>query len=64
VTATQLRIEYHPASDGNNAKTPDDFVTIDLKSHKIVALHGLIARRSAMYVRRRQKEARSVLSAR
>ena len=30
VTATQLRIEYHPASDGEAAKTPDDFVTVDL----------------------------------
>lgn len=29
-TATQLRIEYHPASDGTDAKTPDDSVTIDL----------------------------------
>ena len=25
VSATQLRIEYHPASDGTAAKTPDDF---------------------------------------
>ncbi len=32
----QLRIEYHPAGDGAHAKTPDDFVTVDLKSHKIV----------------------------
>ncbi|HEY0797511.1 MAG TPA: hypothetical protein VGD50_00100, partial [Candidatus Baltobacteraceae bacterium] len=32
----QLRIEYHPASDGPNAKTPDDFVTVDLKSRKLV----------------------------
>ncbi|MDP9051941.1 MAG: metallophosphoesterase [Acidobacteriota bacterium] len=30
VTATQLRIEYHPASDGSTTKTPDDAVTIDL----------------------------------
>jgi hypothetical protein len=30
----QLRIEYHPASDGRHAKTPDDFVTVDLKSRK------------------------------
>jgi hypothetical protein len=29
-TATQLRIEYHPASDGPAAKTPDDSVTVDL----------------------------------
>lgn len=34
--AQQLRIEYHPASDGTAAKTPDDFVTIDLASRTIV----------------------------
>ncbi len=34
VDATQLRIEYHPASDGGTVKTPDDSVTIDLKSRK------------------------------
>jgi hypothetical protein len=33
----QLRIEYHPASDGDAAKTPDDFVTVDLATRKIVA---------------------------
>jgi len=32
----QLRIEYHPASDGDAAKTPDDFVTVDLASRTIV----------------------------
>jgi hypothetical protein len=30
----QLRIEYHPASDADQAKTPDDSVTIDLVSRK------------------------------
>jgi hypothetical protein len=30
VNSEQLRIEYHPASDGGDAKTPDDFVTVDL----------------------------------
>jgi Calcineurin-like phosphoesterase len=34
VTAGQLRIEYHPASDGTVAKTPDDSVTIDLATRK------------------------------
>jgi hypothetical protein len=34
--AKQLRIEYHPATDGEIAKTPDDFVTVDLATHKIV----------------------------
>lgn len=33
----QLRIEYHPASDGDAAKTPDDFVTVDLATRKIVS---------------------------
>jgi hypothetical protein len=36
VTAQQLRIEYHPAPDGAAAKTPDDFVTVDLKTRKLV----------------------------
>ena len=40
VTASQLRIEYHPASDGNGAKTPDDFVTVDLTSRKLVQFSG------------------------
>jgi len=35
-SATQLRIEYHPASDGTAAKTPDDFVTVDLASRTLV----------------------------
>jgi hypothetical protein len=30
VNSEQLRIEYHPASDGGDQKTPDDFVTVDL----------------------------------
>ncbi|MBV9745043.1 MAG: metallophosphoesterase [Acidobacteriia bacterium] len=40
--AKLLRIEYHPASDGAAAKTPDDSVTIDLAGRKIV--HYQIAR--------------------
>jgi hypothetical protein len=35
VTASQLRIEYHPASDGPNAKTPDDSVTVDIETRAI-----------------------------
>jgi hypothetical protein len=35
VNAVQLRIEYHPMSDGAAAKTPDDQVTVDLATHKI-----------------------------
>ncbi len=34
VDLDQLRIEYHPASDGDRVKTPDDSVTIDLTSHR------------------------------
>jgi hypothetical protein len=33
----QLRIEYHPASDALNSKTPDDSVTIDLGTRKRVS---------------------------
>jgi len=36
VDPQQLRIEYHPASDGDQAKTPDDSVTIDLASRQKV----------------------------
>jgi hypothetical protein len=32
VDARQLRVEYHPASDGTGAKTPDDSVTVDIAS--------------------------------
>jgi hypothetical protein len=35
IDAAQLRIEYHPASDGTAVKTPDDSVTIDLASRKL-----------------------------
>ncbi len=37
VTAEQLTIEYHPASDGDAAKTPDDSVTVDLATRTLVA---------------------------
>lgn len=30
-----LRIEYHPASDGMLAKTPDDVVTVELAAHRL-----------------------------
>jgi hypothetical protein len=40
VSATQLRIEYHPASDGPDAKTPDDFVTVDLTTRQLVHFTG------------------------
>ena len=35
--ANQLRIEYHPASDGNAQKTPDDSVTVALATHTLQA---------------------------
>jgi hypothetical protein len=35
VTGTQLRIEYHPAADGTAAKTPDDFVTVNLATRTL-----------------------------
>jgi Calcineurin-like phosphoesterase len=34
VDADQLRIEYHPSSDGISAKTPDDSVTVDIRTRK------------------------------
>lgn len=40
-TARQLRIEYHPASDGDDAKTPDDSVTVDLVSRTLVRFTGV-----------------------
>ena len=36
VDEAQLRIEFHPASDGPEAKTPDDSVTVDLKTQTLV----------------------------
>lgn len=36
VNSEQMRIEYHPASDGQGAKTPDDSVTVNLASRKLV----------------------------
>ncbi len=35
VNAQQLRIEYHPAGDGADAKTPDDSVTVDLATRTL-----------------------------
>ena len=35
VDAKQLRIEYHPATDGAGAKTPDDVVTVELAKHRL-----------------------------
>ena len=38
--SAQLRIEYHPASDGSEARTPDDFVTVELATRKLVHFTG------------------------
>ncbi|WP_082077396.1 metallophosphoesterase [Bradyrhizobium sp. LTSPM299] len=46
VDEQQLRVEYHPASDGRHVKAPDDHVTVDLSSHKLVAFDTPHARRS------------------
>ncbi len=35
VTAAQLRIEYHAASDGASSKSPDDAVTVNLATRKL-----------------------------
>ena len=35
VDATNLRVEFHPASDGSAMKTPDDVVTVDLKTRMV-----------------------------
>ncbi|HEY2133041.1 MAG TPA: metallophosphoesterase [Acetobacteraceae bacterium] len=40
VNEAQLRIEYHPASDGPGAKTPDDSVTVDLATRRLVYFTG------------------------
>ena len=36
VNSKQLRIEYHPASDGGQTKAPNDFVTVDLTTRTLV----------------------------
>ena len=46
-TKSQLRIEYHPASDGGAAKTPDDSVTIDLDKRQIVAFRDAVRQAAA-----------------
>jgi hypothetical protein len=35
VTADQLYIQYHAASDGPNSKAPDDSVTVDLATRRL-----------------------------
>ncbi|WP_419759989.1 metallophosphoesterase family protein [Acidisoma sp.] len=38
VNAQQLRIEYHPADDGDASKTPDDMVIVDIATRLIVPM--------------------------
>lgn len=38
VNAKLLRIEFHPAEDGNTEKTPDDRVVVDLNTRRLVAV--------------------------
>ena len=58
----QLRIEYHPASDGGTTKTPDDSVTVNLRSRKLVHYTandlGHPARREAIADAKDQQEGR------
>jgi hypothetical protein len=35
VDSDNLRIEYHPASDGAGTKTPNDTVTVNLKTRAL-----------------------------
>ena len=37
VNATTMRIEFHPEADGGATKSPDDVVSVDLKTRMIVA---------------------------
>jgi len=52
----QMRIKYHPASDGPDAKTPDDFVTVDFHEAQASTFYwlmtdGPIPPRSAYWAR-------------
>ncbi len=38
VTPQTLKIEFHPAEDGTSEKTPDDRVTIDLKTRQLLTV--------------------------
>ena len=38
VSAQQLRIEYHPADDGDSSKTPDDTVIVDIATRMITPM--------------------------
>jgi hypothetical protein len=55
VDPRQLRIEYHPASDGVGAKTPDDSVTIDIAQRRqtLYVANNLGLPASAAEVRRK-----------
>lgn len=40
VTDSHLRIEYHLASDGTWTKAPDDFVTVELTTRRLIDYHA------------------------
>jgi hypothetical protein len=60
VTAAQLRIEYHAASDGPTVKTPDDYVTVDLAKRALAhfVANDLGTPAAAADVRKRRKRPR------
>jgi hypothetical protein len=61
-TPTQLLIEYHPASDGATAKTPDDRITVDLQTRRLghfaVSDLGHPAAARAIHAKRLKQHAR------
>jgi hypothetical protein len=58
VTAQQLRIEYHAASDGPGSKAPDDYVTVDLATRHLVHFAATDQGRIALAHKiRRQRDA-------
>ncbi|MGH8780460.1 metallophosphoesterase family protein [Paraburkholderia sp.] len=58
-TASQLRIEYHSATDGASTKAPNDYVNIDLTQRKIAHFeardHGRPAQAKAVRAMMRKK---------
>ena len=57
VTAAQLRIEYHPASDGDAAKTPDDFCHRRSRHAQADRIRGLAGARTPLPRRGRGRNA-------
>lgn len=42
VDTQQLRIEYHPQTDGSTTKTPNDFVTVDLATRQLIHYRPIV----------------------